>query len=738
MMTAHTTPRAGEAQRRGPYRLALTSILLFVATLGWCHQTGRAVAAEHRAAVVSSRPEHVSGGDALVEVSGSLAASIPTFESNGVAVEAELRTSSSDGKTKRFLVKGLALGAQVLTVSSRAGSVRLPLTNHPVTGPVLSGPHLRPYECRTVENGLGPPLDHNCSAERTVGYYYKSVGGAFKPLSLRATSHPSDLATTTVLDGRRVPYIVRVESGTINRGVYRIATLADPVGAAGGTFRDFWNGRLIVGFGCCGSAQYNQGLAVIDARSSDGIAPYVLRDRELALGYAVMISSELVNNQHANPHLQGETLMMLKEYFIERYGVPRWTLGYGYSGGAIQQYLIAQLFPGLLDGIQAGLSFPETIMPAVADCRLLRRVFAADPRRWSAGKQEAVEGFLPGVCAVWDQVFATPLMVAGDRARDTQFGCGLRDRSKAYDPQRNPGGARCSIFDTNVNLLGRDPKTGFARRPFDNVGVQYGLLALRAGKITVDDFLSLNEKIGGFDADGEHQEARMVADPIALANSYGGGLINSFAGDLGRIPVIAYRNNAGAPNDIHDRMQDHVIRARIVRAHGRHDNHVVLTSGIGNGVDLEGIVLDIATRWLDAISRDPGKAGIERTVRNKPADAVDGCWRGDGRRLPEPLTLDPRSACNAAFPLASGPRLVAGQSLANDVLKCRLGPIRLSGYPAALDPEQQRRLNRIFAGGVCDYVLPGAGQRLPLGTYLSLPLRLPAPEPAAGNGAPAT
>ena len=34
----------------------------------------------------------------------------------------------------------------------------------------------------------------------------------------------------------------------------------------------------------------------------------------------------------ANQVLQGETLMMLKEHFIEAYGVPKWTVGTGGSG----------------------------------------------------------------------------------------------------------------------------------------------------------------------------------------------------------------------------------------------------------------------------------------------------------------------------------------------------------------------------------------------------------------------
>ena len=58
--------------------------------------------------------------------------------------------------------------------------------------------------------------------------------------------------------------------------------------------------------------------------------------------------------------------------------MPKWTVGMGGSGGAIQQYLIAQLYPGLLDGIQPNVSFPETLMPEVMECRLLNRYYAAD------------------------------------------------------------------------------------------------------------------------------------------------------------------------------------------------------------------------------------------------------------------------------------------------------------------------------------------------------------------------
>ena len=90
-------------------------------------------------------------------------------------------------------------------------------------------------------------------------------------------------------------------------------------------------------------------------------------------------------------------------------------------------------------------------------------------------------------------------------------------------------------------MYGRDPKTGFARRPLDNVGVQYGLAALNSGTITKAQFLDLNERIGGFDHDGNLVAARSVADPDAIRAAYRSGLMSSGGGGLATTPVIDYR-----------------------------------------------------------------------------------------------------------------------------------------------------------------------------------------------------
>ncbi len=52
---------------------------------------------------------------------------------------------------------------------------------------------------------------------------------------------------------------------------------------------------------------------------------------------------------------QPKRTLMMKERFIEQYGLAQFTIGSGGSGGAIQQHYIAQNYPGLLDALTPGL-----------------------------------------------------------------------------------------------------------------------------------------------------------------------------------------------------------------------------------------------------------------------------------------------------------------------------------------------------------------------------------------------
>ena len=96
-------------------------------------------------------------------------------------------------------------------------------------------------------------------------------------------------------------------------------------------------------------------------------------------------------------NLAGETAMMTKERFIERYGVPLYTVGLGGSGGAIQQYLIAQNHPGVLDGLLPVQSYPDMVTQTihVGDCELLEHYMDATDRsnaKWRVTKNRTLAG----------------------------------------------------------------------------------------------------------------------------------------------------------------------------------------------------------------------------------------------------------------------------------------------------------------------------------------------------------
>lgn len=692
-------------------------------------------------ASLSSHLDKISGGSTMLQVKAPDGAALDAVKVtlNGVDITSKLTSRDTVARTMSGLVEGLTTDSSspsgspnTVVVSSSDGKAKTTtstLTNFPITGPILSGPHLTPYECRTVNNGLGVALDANCSATTIVKYYYRASDNTFKVLADPTLTRPSDLVTTTTIDGLQVPYIVRLEIGTINRGVYRLAMLDNPIvgqplpakfapGAG-------WNKRLVFSFSFGAGANYNQGTQA-DA--------FALANAELSRGFAYMSSTELWNSQHSNPHLQGETLMMLKEHFIKTIGSPKWTVGTGGSGGSIQQLLIAQLYPGLLDGLQPSDAFPETFMAQMYECRLANNVFKSDLTRWTTAKQVAVQGYNAGTCNAWDvglgDVFIKP---------DTTARCGFTDPAniaKVWNKTTNPTGTVfCTVFDTNANLFGKTPR-GSARRPTDNVGVQYGLMALLNGSISTTEFLDFNQQVGGFDEDGVSPvisapvvpgapNPRMVADLDAVRLAYAAGFKNSFT-NLQLVPILNSRTTASETGNIHDIMEDIILRARLKKATGSSDNQVIFTAGseaVAAGFDRNAISLDTITAWLDTISADPAPLSAEKIVRVKPTSATDACWDRSGGRINETQSNDPGATCNTIYPRYSTLRLAAGESLAQDGVKCKLKPVNAADYsPVVFTPSEAAHLVQIFPTGVCDWTQPGVNQVPLKGTYLRLPL----------------
>jgi hypothetical protein len=642
---------------------------------------GCAGALSAQVSVLSGPAKFVTGDRVLVGLERASA----RVTLNGRDVSGRFRPSPRGGVVA--LLEGLKPGENTLAAAGR----KLTLVNHS-KGPAFSGPRQTPFVCQTAAAGLGEPLDADCTAKTQVAWFYRSTDPApsgrppavkaadtppgFKPYDPNAP-RPADMAQTTTTEGETVDFIVRREVGTINRAIYQIAFLHDPRQPLPDPWTKArgWNGRLVYSFGGGCRAGYHQGLigGGLDAGS-------------LGKGFATAAASLNVLGNNCNDVLSAETLMMVKEHFAKTYGPPRYTIGTGGSGGSIQQHLIAQNYPGLLDGVIPAASYPDvaTVGGPVVDCAILGHALDGAREAWTDAQKTAVSGYATwGTCQSWIKSYA-PVWLQ-PTACD-----GSVPKSLVYNASTNPKGARCTLQDNQVNIYGRDPRTGFARSPFDNTGVQYGLAAFNAGAISAEQFVELNERAGGVGIDGEFTAARSVADPQALRIAYGAGRVNAAAGSIPTLPILDVRQYVDPKGDIHDSLRSYSMRARLQRVRGDLGNHVILINPRGVQPVL---VMD---QWLAA-----GK---------KPADLADACWTAEGEKIVEPLVYHGSGRCAQLYPAHADPRIVAGAPLANDVLKCALKPLAPGDYQRPLSAEQVARLRKVFPQGVCDYGRPGVGQ----------------------------
>jgi Tannase-like family of unknown function (DUF6351) len=720
---------------------AAAGLIVVAGLLGGLHSAAMAQSSQGiLITTLSSRPEIVSGGTALVRI--SVPNGVP-FSDVMVLLNSQNVTSAfapeASGQSLLGLVQGMPLGrneliAEVLGPGNQIGlTARLALTNYPITGPIFSGPHEEPFYCMTQlftlpasTQTLGPPLDTDCSIATRVDYVYQTTGGVFQPLP-NLTSHPADLAQTTTSQGKTVPYIVRVETGTINRGIYQTAVLHDPTTEQPPTpFNPpaAWNHRLVytLGGGCVGG-WYIQGASL----GNGGI----LEDLMLRQGYGIASNSLNVYGNNCADLLAAETLAMTRSRFIENFGPVAFTIGYGCSGGTEQGYPITDEYPGLLNGLVMGCSFPELYAGMVNNITdadifeyyLTNRATVA----WTDDQIEAATGY-PTVTTL--TTIGAPNAI---RVKAQGGTCNaIIPKSVQYDATTNPTGIRCDIYDHAVNVFGRDPATGFARRPIDNVGVQYGLEALNMGAISKQQFLDVNQNIGGYDNDGNYVTTRTVGDVIAIEAAYDSGRVTYTGLGLRHAPIIDYRGYVDQPengNEVHSRFHSFSIRQRLVDANGNFNNQVMLIENgqappVGNGLfsDTSPVLSHALTQmdeWLTTLSMlGTPLPTLNQIQAAKPSDLVDACFTNQGTvKIAQLQVYQAATTCNQLYPAFSIPRLVAGEPLENNVIKCQLRPVNPADYKVSFTTTEVAQLKAIFPQGVCDYSVPGVGQRPTEGTW---------------------
>jgi hypothetical protein len=724
---------------------------------------------------LSNRADLISGGDALVELvlSRPRALQALRIELNGHDVKGAFAQRSS-GRVIGLLT-GLVEGENVLV--ARAGNskkaTRLTITNHPIGGPVIAGPQQVPFVCATptprpatlaspATNASGlhtEAVDAQCNIATEFHFFYRTTtpgcvnvlpdpnppavapaNTCFKPFTPGQPA-PADLATTTTDLGVTVPYVVRVERGTIDRGIYDIAVLFDPA-------QDWkpwapqaaWNGKVVHSFGASTGQPRRQ------FRSEQSWVD----DSALSRGFMVVDNSMTDSLFNSNRVYNAEALMMTKEHIVDTYGEIRYTMGNGCSGGSIQQLTAASIFPGLLDGVQPTCTYPdsETTGMEVSDCVLLVNYFnsttfanltAGLTRAQIDAKKAAIAGHLdPSACWGWNNDFGAnnkpgqfvPNLVVNTTGLAVPLGAPRNNcqllASQVYDPISNLLGPRCGSWDNSISIWGAVPTAANqARSTADNTGIQYGLKALASGAISAEEFVALNEKIGGFDADTNPAPGRSVANPDALRIAYTTGIVS--AGQLAKTPIIDLRGfdertpnfGAGPLFGIHLIWRSYALRARLDQANGNHGNHVLwrfgnqLTAPAASGLTLQSFLT--MDQWLANIEKDASaRSREEKVVANKPASAVDFCF------LPSDTTFATKitdfAVCDADPGLVShaSPRQVAGGPVAENILKCQLKPLDFADPAyggASFTSEQQDRLRAVFPGGVCDWTRPGVNQQ---------------------------
>jgi hypothetical protein len=766
------------ATRRGTLASGFTAILLGVALVPPAAASSTA-SGGHRAGpaleVLSSEPDEVSGGDALlrVRVPARTRPADVQVTRNGADVTAAFAPDPG-GRSLTGLVTGLAVGWNTVRASAPRGTTSVRLRNFPVTGPIFSGPHQYPLLCKTERNGLGQPLADNqdgqgmrvfavdstggktdevvgwsrdCSAGTKIDYLYRSTAGEFKALPAGG-SRPADLAQTTTIDGKTVDYVVRRERGTINRFIYSIAMLA-PLGEDASRQDDSrWNRRVIY--------RFDGGVAIGHDQGSLSTGGSLYHDG-LSRGYAIIHSSGNRTSTHYNLIVGGETALMTKERFIERHGVPDYTVGVGGSGGAIQQYIYGQNHrTRVIDAAIPQYSYPDMVTQTihVGDCELLERYMdtSGDPqwRTWS--NRRLLEGL--------NASDTVPNPFNGNRPGSTECIAGWRGLTPlALNPNWTPNNdAEWQIMDPpgvkdtvkwthwddlrNVYGVGAD---GFARVPWDNAGVQYGLAALRDGKITPAQFLDLNAKVGTWrdpadmvpegcpyvpqacadpaqldiwsarnmrlSPDGGATPApRRTGDRAAIRAAERSGIV--FTGRID-IPIIDWRHYLEEQLDMHNSHQSFASRQRMLNHDGDAGNQVIWFTDARpvERFDQTPQALAVMDDWMAGIRARPwrGVAG------NKPPEAVDRCFDTDGNPIAAGRSvwdgiLNDRApgACTQRFPLHSTSRIVAGGPIEGGVFACRRQPVGTAiarGLYGSWRPSaaETQRLHQIFPTGVCDY-----------------------------------
>ncbi|MCG7547368.1 DUF6351 family protein [Pseudoalteromonas sp. Of7M-16] len=627
---------------------------------------------------------------------------------------------------------------------------------------LYSGPNQYPFYCMSRDSLLGQPEIDNHQAlgipvykdDKVIGYskdcgvktrinYYTLLNNnkGFKAVKI------NDLNTAKQT---KTP-LFRVEQGTINRFIYTIVMPIEAAEVGDRLAKSKWNKRLVY--------QFNGGSGIGFRQGRQKAARVMTRQAQQLLdGYAVISSSGNKTSYTYNMLLAEDTARRVKKQFTSLYGNPLYTVGVGGSGGGLAQYLIAQNSTGILDGLIPLYSYPDMITQTVyaLDCDLLNNYFtfrAQDKKAWRNWERRrliegmnAINGFPQkgGFLQPINQLmsgFVPSFPKGSSECINGYFGLSafinnprqgfIREHFTQYVVDQT----NWSYWQDMSHVFGVD-EHGLGLSTWDNIGVQYGLNALKDKKITIDEFLHLNANIGAWKPQHQMRQEEIVlplghklpiwltlwgnhniTTPIddiaprhsgsieAMQQAYHSGQV--FIGEID-IPVIDARHYLENELDMHHMSASFYSRLRIEQARGHSKNHIIWVAHKDYNPTKQ--AFDMMDVWLTELQ----SSNTHDVLGAKPDDLQDSCFDRDGSVLASGQGVfngkwnnSVEGACQARFPMFSTSRIEAGGHWDGAMFKCPLMPVKKaieSGVYGAIDMSKYMDdLKRIFPQGVCDY-----------------------------------
>jgi len=630
--------------------------------------------------------------------------------------------------------------------------------------PLWSGPLQYPFACMTERSNLGQPqvdneqgvgipvFDLDAAGKRTnnirgyskdclvatrVVYYSQNTDtGLFAPIG--------DIPLTKRLTQNGEVLRFRVEVGTINRYIYLMFMPAGPEDTVLQADTSLWNNQLIY--------QFRGGVGIGKRQGRLSVAGMLKRRvKELKQGYALVYSTANQTSNHYNMWIAEEVAFRLKRNFVARFGQPEFTIGVGGSGGAIQQFLIAQNHPGILDGIIPLYAYPDMVSQIIYayDCELLEYYFDRESKDNPLWHDWSLRQKIQGLNA---------RKIPPERFKYAIVAARLIHGIQPYQPE---GSSECINGWRGLTPLTNNPRfvhfseyynedvrkqthwthwddlkqfygtndAGFANQTWGNVGIQYGLQAMVSGDLKPSDFLHLNASVGswkpaaqqsperfGFLSDNRyfwklspwshhnissgsltHPASRLEASGEAIRGAFQSGHV--FLGNID-IPIIDLRHYLDDELDMHHFSASFSTRSRLKAARGKHDNHVIWVTRKPHTPVNEAFKL--MTDWL----RNEGATAAVDTCFTELGEVLasgKGVWDGNWNQKPS-------GTCMKHYPIYSDSRQAAGANIRGNVFKCQLQTISeamaAGVYGQVNMGAHVAQLEKIFPKGVCDFSKP--------------------------------